>query len=178
MDLRPSAEEFRVFYTDVWEEANRFWTRYQRERAIPENQQVALKDYGFYTPYFRVEHRGTLDDYVKCAAEGIYSRTALLDRCYVAPTQAFFLPDGSQYWCGAHTMSRPPAIGNINESGMRANIRRRSHEMGIYPNTYCWNCPAATLYINHGVDRKFRELVDTWIEEADGRKQGGKEARR
>lgn len=168
--LRPRAEEFRAFYTDVWEEANRFWTDYQDESMVPEGQRVELKSYGFYTPYFRVDPQGTLDDYIQWAAQGIYSRTALLDRCYVAPTQAFFLPDGSQYWCGAHTMSRPPAIGNINERGMCANIRSHVHEMGIYPNTYCWNCPGATLYINHGVDKKLRELLDTWIEERVGRR--------
>ena len=176
VDLRPKAEEFRAFYTDVWEEANRFWIAYQREWAIPESQWVELKNYGFYTPYFRVDHRGTLDEYVQWAAQGIYSRTALLDRCYVAPTQAFFLPDGSQYWCGAHTMSRPPAIGNINESGMCANIRRHLYEMDLYPNTYCWNCPGATLYINHGVDKKLRELIDTWIEEQDAGEQGSRGA--
>lgn len=167
VDLRPSAEEFRAFYTDIWEEANQFWTQYQDEWAIPEDQQVELKSYGFYTPYFRVDHRGTLEEYVQWAAQGIYSRTALLDRCYVAPTQAFFLPDGSQYWCGAHSMSRPPAIGNINDRGMCANIRRHIHEMGIYPNTYCWNCPGATLYINHGVDKTLRERIDTWIKEGE-----------
>lgn len=165
-DIRPTADDFQTFYTRTWQRATTFWDQYQGRVGVPKERKVALKDYGFYTPYLRVPHRADLAAYSRLAGEGIYSQSALLDRCYVAPTQAFVLPDGSQHWCGAHTMSRPPALGNVNQTGLSENIRRHIPNLAQLPDAYCANCPGATLYINHGVDRTLRALVETWVGEA------------
>ena len=166
-DIRPTPREFRVFYTDIYKKASAFWDDYQARSGVSPERRVNLKDYGFYTPYLRVEHRADLDEYAELAARGIYSQTALLDRCYVAPTQAFILPDGAQHWCGAHTMSRPPALGNVNETGVCENIRHHIPDLRAFPDGYCANCPGATLYINCGVDQTLKKTIEKWIEEPE-----------
>ena len=164
--IRPTAGEFRAFYTEVWDRASAFWDTDQARTGAPPGRRVSLKDYGFYTPYLRVGHRAGLDEYAELAARGVYSQTALLDRCYVAPTQAFILPDGSQHWCGAHTMSRPPALGNVNRTGVCENIKRHIPDLRAFPDEHCANCPGATLYINCGVDQTLKKTIEKWIEES------------
>jgi len=64
----------------------------------------------------------SLDEYCEQAARGNYWQGALTERCYVAPTQAFVLPDGSQHWCGAHAIRRPGPLGNPCEPGALVRI--------------------------------------------------------
>lgn len=168
-DIRLTAEEFRTFLTDKWQEACTAWDEHQKQFGIPENERLGLGFYGFHTPYFRgVRIKGSLDDYVKLAAEGIYSKLGLADRCYVAPTQSFLLPDGSQHWCGAHTISRPYAIGNINETNLFDNIRGNIFRLADLPDEYyCRNCPAATLAINQNVENMLNKKIDEWLGEGE-----------
>lgn len=82
------------------------------------------------------------------AEQGIYWATALKKRCYVTPTQAFVLPDGSQHRCGAHAIRRPPPLGDVRDGGIGENIRRNLSKLRQLPNNFCSNCAGATCVIN------------------------------
>lgn len=158
--LRPSAEQWKKFYTETWAEAERVWLEYQESIGIDDEQRKSLTEWvPFANPFLRVNHRGGLDEYCEQAAKGIYWATALTNRCYVAPTQAFILPDGSQHWCGAHAIRRPKSLGNVRESGVRENIRRNISRLRQLPNEFCFNCAGATCAINQSVDRLLREQI-------------------
>jgi sulfatase maturation enzyme AslB (radical SAM superfamily) len=168
-DLRPSKEEFQRFFTEVWDQAGEVWRRYQEALGLPTEEQVTLDGHGVFTnPYLRVKYRGSLEDYCELAATGVYSQLALCDRCYVGPCQGFVLPDGSQYWCGAHTVSRPEPLGNVRDATVQENIARSLPELRGYPNECCRNCAGATLAINQGVEQGLRTKLDEWLAEADG----------
>jgi len=170
--LRPSKDAFFCFFTEVWGQAGAIWTRYQEALGIPPEERVTLEEHGVFTnPYLRVKYRGSLEDCCELAAAGVYSRLALCDRCYVGPCQAFVLPDGSQYWCGAHTVSRPPPVGNVKEGTLRRNIVRNLPELRVYPNEFCWNCAGATLAINQAVEQALEAKLDEWLAEADGERR-------
>ena len=167
-DLRPHKDEFQRFFTEVWEQACDVWRRYQEELSIPSEEQLTLDGHGVFTnPYLRVKYRGSLDDYCELAATGVYSQLALCERCYVGPCQAFVFPDGSQYWCGAHTVSRAHPLGNVREATVQENIARHLPELRTYPNEFCCNCAGATLAINQGVEQGLKEKLDEWLAEAD-----------
>ncbi|MCS7263486.1 MAG: hypothetical protein NZ805_01485 [Armatimonadetes bacterium] len=89
-------------------------------------------------------------------------------RCYVAPTQAFILPDGSQHWCGAHAISRPIPLGNVCDSGVRENIRHNISKLRQLPNEFCLNCAGATCAINQSVERILSEEVRACIAKLKG----------
>jgi MoaA/NifB/PqqE/SkfB family radical SAM enzyme len=153
-NLRPNAEQWRKFYTKTWAEAEKVWQEYQESIGVPSNERRSLAEWvPFANPFLRVNHRGGLDSYCEQAAKGIYWATALTKRCYVAPTQAFVLPDGSQHWCGAHAIRRPKPLGNVREGGVRANIRRNITRLKELPNEFCFNCAGATCAINQSVER-------------------------
>jgi hypothetical protein len=84
---------------------------------------------------------------------------ALSERCYVAPTQGFLLPDGAQYWCGGHTVSRPEPVGNVLEHGVQENIRRSLPQVASLPGEQCRNCPGATQAINQVVEARLRQAI-------------------
>jgi hypothetical protein len=119
----------------------------------------------FASPYHRAEHRVSLDDYCMEAAKGSYWQAALVDRCYVAPTQAFVLPDGSQHWCGAHAIRRPEPLGNARENSLRENIRANMPRWNQYPNEHCSGCAGATCVINQTALRSMRSQVAEWLGE-------------
>ena len=75
----------------------------------------------------------SLDEYCELAATGVYWQGALMDRCYVAPTQAFVLPDGSLHWCGAHAIRRPRPLANVLQNGLRETIRANLGPPGRVP---------------------------------------------
>ncbi len=102
----------------------------------------------FANPFLRVNHLGGLDEYCEQTAKGIYWATALKKRCYVTPTQAFVLPDGSQHRCGAHAIRRPPPLGDVRDGGIGENIRRNLSKLRQLPNNFCSNCAGATCVIN------------------------------
>lgn len=159
-DLRPNAEQWRKFYTETWREAEKVWLEYQASIGIPESERKALTEWApFANPFLRVNHRGGLDEYCEQAAKGIYWATALSQRCYVAPTQAFILPDGSQHWCGAHAIRRPTPLGNVKDGGVRENIRRNISKLRQLPNEFCFNCAGATCAINQTVEQILKEHV-------------------
>lgn len=167
-DLRPRKEEFQRFFTEVWEQACDVWRRYQEALGLPPEEQVTLDGHGVFTnPYLRVKYRGSLEDYCELAATGVHSQLALCERCYVGPCQAFVFPDGSQYWCGAHTVSRPQPLGNVHDATVQENMARRLPELRAYPNESCRNCAGATLAINQGVEQGLRAKLDEWLAEAD-----------
>ncbi len=151
--LRPTAEEWRRFYTEVWAQAEEVWQGYQADIGIPNEQRKALSEWApFANPFLRVTHQGGLEAYCQQAAKGVYWQTALTKRCYVAPTQAFILPDGSQQWCGAHAIRRPPPLGNVRERSVRENIRNNLEQWRQLPNAFCLNCAGATCAINQSVE--------------------------
>jgi len=166
-NLRPSAAEFLKFYTDVWAEVGAIWDRYQQELGLAQEARAPL--FGpFSNPFLRVEHRGSLADYVQAAAEGRYGRLALSRHCYVAPTQAALTPDGFQYRCGSHAVRRILPVGNIRERALLDTIRDGVEGLEKLPEEeYCYGCALATLYINQAVEARLAAEVDTLL----GRKE-------
>ena len=161
--LRPSDGEFRRFYEEVWPQACRLWDEYQEKVAVPAEKRRPLFGY-FSSPFLRVEHRGGLEAYALASAEGRYGRLALSRSCYVAPTQASFRPDGSQYRCGSHAIRGILPIGNIRERGVLANIRAAVDGLDDLPTEeQCYGCALATLYINQAVEAKLKEKVESLL---------------
>jgi MoaA/NifB/PqqE/SkfB family radical SAM enzyme len=164
--LRPTAAEWKRFYTETWAEAERVWDDHQENLGVPEADRAALsRCFPFTNPYFRVSHEMSLDEYCELAGQGRYWQGALRDRCYVAPTQAFVLPDGSQHWCGAHAIRRPPPLGNVTEAGVRENIRANIGQFSQYPNESCAGCAGATCAINQAAERNLVQQVREWAGE-------------
>jgi len=91
-----------------------------------------------------------------------------MDRCFVAPTQAFVLPDGSQHWCGAHAIRRPTPLGNVLGSTLRDNIRANMPQWGKHPNESCTGCAGATCVINQAARRNLQKQIAEWAEEGVG----------
>ncbi len=164
--LRPTAKEWKRFHTETWAEAEEIWRTHLTDLGVPAREQGSLADHvPFANPWLRADHGMSLDEYCDLAGRGEYWQGALTDRCYVAPTQAFVLPDGSQHWCGAHAIRRPEPIGNVLEAGLRENIRRNISRLKEHPNESCTGCAGATCVINQAAERNLREQVATWIEE-------------
>jgi len=157
--LRPSEEEFREFYTGIWDTVCRMWDEYQEKMGVPKDKRGALFGY-FSNPFLRVKHEGGLDAYVKASAEGIYGGLALSKHCYVAPTQAAFTPDGMQYRCGSHAIRHILPTGNIKDRGVFDSIKAGiSEEINLPQKEYCYGCALATLYINQAVESKLKEKI-------------------
>lgn len=166
-DLRPSADEWMRFYTETWEGAAAVWQRHQERLGIPEDGQTPWQEFAFFTsPYHRAEHRGTLEDYADTAAQGLYWALALRERCYIAPAQAFLLPDGQQHWCGAHAIQCPPPIGSVHQAGLCQNIREHIGDMAKFPNQWCLNCAGATVFMNQAIEGALTNTIREWMEEA------------
>ncbi len=171
--LRPTAEEWKRFYTETWEEAEHVWGDYQANVGIPQDERQPLAAHvPFANPFLRADHRMSLDEYCERAALGNYWQGALTERCYVGPTQAFVLPDGSQHWCGAHAIRRPPPLGNVQHSTLRDNIRSNIGRLAEYPNAFCTGCAGATCVINQGTLRSLRKQVAEWLHESDAPRDG------
>ena len=98
------------------------------------------------------------------AARGEYWQGALTDRCYVAPTQAFVLPDGSQHWCGAHAIRRPRPLGRVPGATLRENIRANIRRLADHPNAFCTGCAGATCVINQAALRNLKKQVAEWLQ--------------
>ena len=165
--LWPTAEEWKRFYTETWPEADAVWQEYQASVGVPDDERKSLSQHvPFANPFLRAEHGMSLDEYCALAAEGKYWQGALMDRCYVAPTQAFVLPDGSQHWCGAHAIRRPPPLGNVLEAGLRENIRSNIARLSQYPNDFCTGCAGATCVINQAAVRNLQKQLVEWTADA------------
>jgi len=161
--LRPSEDEFRRFYGEVWSEVCQIWDKYQDEFRIPEEKRGALFGY-FSNPFRRVEHEGGLEAYARTSAEGRYGELALSKHCYVAPTQSSFTPDGYQFRCGSHAIHRSLPIGNIRERGVFDNIRAGISGLDDLPDVdECYGCALATLYINQSVESKLEEIIKSML---------------
>jgi len=159
--LRPSEGEFRRFYQETWAEVCHIWDSYQERLGVPKEKRGVLFGY-FSNPFLRVEHKGGLDAYVRACAEGRYGRLALAERCYVAPTQAAFTPDGYQYRCGSHAIRRILPVGNTRERGVFDSIRAGMAGLERLPQEeHCYGCALATLYINQSVESKLKEKLDS-----------------
>jgi len=166
--LRPTAEEWKRFYTETWAEAEQVWEDYQAAVDVPEAERKPLtRHVPFANPFLRADQRMSLDEYCEEAARGNYWQGALAERCYVAPSQAFVLPDGSQHWCGAHAIRRPRPLGNVKGSTLRENICANIGRLAEYPNAFCTGCAGATCVINQGTERKLRDQVAEWLGEHD-----------
>lgn len=152
--IRPTAEEWKRFYTETWAQAEQVWLDYQVSIGVPENERKSLMaQVPFANPFLRVDHRMSLDEYCEQAAKGMNWQGALLERCYVAPSQAFVLSDGSQHWCGAHAIRRPKPLGNVLDAPIRENIRFNLKRLAELPNDFCRNCAGATCAINQAIER-------------------------
>jgi sulfatase maturation enzyme AslB (radical SAM superfamily) len=164
--IRPTADEWERFLTDTWEQAAGVWNEYQEARGIPEDQRIGYDDYAFFAnPYKRVKYAGTLRDYAEAAAKGVQSTLGLGKRCLVVPTQAFFLPDGAQHWCGGHAVTRPEPMGHRGEGAVAGNIERALPRLADLPTDACRGCPVATIFLNQGAEAALRAQVEKWIEE-------------
>ena len=162
--LRLTEEEFREFYTEIWDKAKQIWADHQQE--FPETSRITLFGY-FSSPFERVKHVGGLDAYAVTSAEGVYSKLALLGRCYVAPTQAAIAPDGTRYLCGSHAIHQHSAVGNISERGVYDNIRASIPLLSkLSQEDYCGNCALATLYINQNVESRLKEKISVWVKKS------------
>jgi len=134
--------------------------------GVPEEERKPLHNHvPFASPFLRAEHGMSLDEYCEQAALGNYWQGALTDRCYVAPTQAFVLPDGSQHWCGAHAIRRPLPLGNVQDATLRENIRANIGPLSECPNAFCTGCAGATCVINQAALRNLRKQVAEWSQE-------------
>jgi hypothetical protein len=168
--LRPSEDEFRRFYEEIWPQVCEMWNTYQDKVGVAEDKRGPLFGY-FSNPFLRVAHKGGLDAYVKASAEGRYGKLALAQHCYVAPTQASFTPDGHQHRCGSHGIRRILPIGNIAERGVFDSIRAGVSGLETLPQEdHCYGCALATLYINQAVESKLREKLEAML---SGEKAGG-----
>jgi MoaA/NifB/PqqE/SkfB family radical SAM enzyme len=164
--LRPTEAEWKRFYTETWAEADHVWQLYQAEIGVPEEERRTLaQQVPFANPYQRVDHQMSLDDYCEQASCGVYWQGALTERCYLAPTQAYVLPDGSQHWCGAHAIRRPTPLGNVLQTGIRANIRRNLDRLSELPGVFCSNCAGATCVINQAMERSLYKQTAEWLRE-------------
>jgi MoaA/NifB/PqqE/SkfB family radical SAM enzyme len=167
--LRPTAEEWKRFYTETWAEAGEVWMDYQASVGVPAEDRTPIAHHvPFASPFHRVNHQMSLEEYCERAGRGEYWQGALSDRCYVSPTQAYVLPDGTQHWCGAHAIRRPPGLGNVTESGVRDNIRANLSRWAECPTSVCSGCAGATCVINQGTRRGLRGQVAQWLEEGIG----------
>lgn len=162
--LRPTHEEFRRFYEEVWPDVSKLWDDFQAGHGVPKEKRGILFGY-FSNPYLRVKHKGGLDAYVKTAEEGRYGQLALSDYCYVAPTQASFSPDGVQYRCGSHAIRRILPTGDFNNHGVFHNIRQGTKRYDRLPDAeHCYGCALATLYINQDVESKLKKKLKSMLE--------------
>jgi pyruvate-formate lyase-activating enzyme len=165
--LRPTAEEFRRFYGEVVPELCDTWDRYLERRGLAKEDRPELTGF-FRSPFHRVQHQGGLDAYVQASAAGQYGKLALVRRCYVAPTQASFTPDGNQHYCGSHAIRRILPLGNATERGVFANIRAGIAGLEALPTEdQCYGCALATLYINQSVEARLAERLRTLLAETD-----------
>ena len=179
--LRPSAEEFEKFYTEIWDRVSEIWDSYLAKLDVPQDKRGALFGY-FSNPYLRVEHEGGLEAYVEAARAGRYGELALSQRCYVAPTQAAFTPDGYQFRCGSHAIRRKFSIGHFAECGVFDTIRSSIEGLDELPQEEsCYGCALATLYINQAVERKLKTELQSMLKvretsiKADSARSGAQE---
>lgn len=177
--LRPTAEEWRRFYTETWVEADNIWHEYLEQIGVPDEERKPLAEHvPFANPFLRVDHGMPLDAYCARAADGVYWQGALTEHCHVVPSQAYVLPDGSQYWCGAHAIRRPPPLGNVRETTLRDTalrdtplrdtIRRNLHRLEELPDAHCLNCAGATCVINRIIAKQLAERVAECLRETRG----------
>ena len=171
--LRPSEAEFRRFYEKVWPDVCSMWDAFQARLGVEKEKRGALFGY-FSNPFLRVEHKGGLDAYARTSADGRYGRLALCRRCYVAPTQAAFTPDGLQFRCGCHAIRRILPVGNIREGGMFDSIRAGVEGLASLPaEEHCDGCALATLYINQSVEQKLKGYVDQRLKQQSEQPEAG-----
>lgn len=162
--IRLSADEYQRFFTHTWEVADRVYQEYVESRGVPRDKRGALHEkMPFLSPYHRVQQRGDLAAWAQTAGAGLPAGLALCRHCYVAPTQGFVLPDGAQYWCGGHAVTRPTPVGNVLEASVQENIRRRLGQVASLPGEYCRGCPGATQAINQTVEARLRDTIRKWL---------------
>lgn len=162
--LRLTAEQYERFFTETWEAADAVWQAYQVEREVPEADRKTLHEkMPFLSPYHRVQQQGDLQQWCQNAAAGLPGALALCQRCYVAPTQGFLLPDGAQYWCGGHAISRPQPVGNFLKQGISDNIKHSLVQLPSLPGPACRTCPGATQAINQTVEARLRQAIQEWL---------------
>lgn len=163
-DLRLTAEGYVRFFTETWARADAVWQEYMIERGVPDDQRKPLQEkMPFLSPFHRVEQRGDLREWAEAAARGRPAALAMTGRCYVAPTQGFILPDGSQYWCGGHATSRPAPVVNVRAAQFQDNLRQAIGQMACLPGPYCHTCAGATQAINRSVENALRQALREWL---------------
>lgn len=164
--LRPSVEEFNRFYTEIWSQVRATWDQYQADLGVAKENRGAL--FGFFSnPFLRVQHEGGLQAYIEAARQGKYGKLALSQKCYVAPTQAMFSPDGQQYRCGSHGIRRQFAVGNIAEDTVFDAMRGGIPVLQELPREdSCYGCALATLYINQAVESQLKKELRSMLNPA------------
>ena len=161
--IRPTEEEFKRFYDQIWDTAEAMWDDYQDEIGVPQDKKGKLFGY-FSNPFLRVAHEGGLEAYAKASADARYGRLALSKRCYVTPTQASFTPDGQQYRCGSHAIRHVFPLGSIKDRGVFDSIKAGiSSQIALPQQEHCYGCALATLYINQAVESKLKEKAKEMV---------------
>jgi len=162
--MRPSEQEFKQFYTVIWDEVRTIWDQYQADLGVSKENRGAL--FGFFSnPFLRVRHEGGLDAYIEAARQGRYGKLALSQRCYVAPTQAMFSPDGQQYRCGSHGIRRKLSVGNVADASVFDSMRGGIPVLSELPEEdSCYGCALATLYINQAVESKLKAELKSMLD--------------
>lgn len=161
--LRPSEEEFRRLYTEIWNRVCEIWDNYQAKLGVPQGKRGILFGY-FSNPFLKIEHEGGLEAYIVASREGQYGKLGLSRQCYVAPTQAYFTPDGYQFRCGSHAVRRQHPIGNIAERKVFDSIRSGIADLDQLPQEEdCYGCALATLYINQSVEAKLKAELQSML---------------
>lgn len=166
--LRLSVEGYERFFSETWAEAERAWQEYQEAREVPADKRGPLEaKVPYLSPYHRVRQSGDLHTWAERAAAGFPAALSLTARCYVAPTQAFLLPDGAQYWCGGHSTSRPEPVGSVLQASVAENLRAGIGQLRHLPGPYCRSCAGATQAINQSVEASLRDLIRQWLNPAE-----------
>jgi hypothetical protein len=167
--IRPTSDEWRRFYTETWVEIAKAWDDYQAGLEIPAGNRKSIESFApFASPYHRVHHDMPLERYCDLAGDGTYWQGALADRCYLAPTQAYVLPDGSQHWCGGHAIRRPDPMGSVLNAPLRETIRRCAPRLSSLPGPACAGCAGATCVINQSMRNELQQKVRARLTEDEG----------
>ena len=146
-----------------WDRVGKIWEEAQAQADVPPAERLPIDRGPVITAQF-----GDLDEYVTRAAQGIHSQLGLTERCYIAPTQAFLRADGGQHWCGAHVNYRGPVLGDVQEPGLKANIRAHVDTFARFPDEYCRNCARATVTVNGLIEGMLKQRIAEWQQEEDG----------
>ncbi len=115
--IRPTAAEWKRFYTETWAEAERIWSDYQADLGVPEADRKTLaRHVPFASPYLRADHRMRLDEYLLARREG-QLLAGRADRALLRGADAGVCPAGR-----VRALVRRPRHPPAGAAGRRARV--------------------------------------------------------